>query len=242
LERDFDYKVIDEEGLETLDVLSSADKLNNWFFDTISPYCKGEILEIGSGVGNISNFFILNNKSLHMSDIRDNYIDILKNKFPGKPVSNLDIIDSDFDTKHQSLFNKFDTIFSLNVVEHIKDDQLAIKNCFKLLKPGGKLITLVPAFEFLYNNFDTELYHFRRYNAKSISSLMTNAGGIVDRIFYFNCMGILGWYLNGNILKKKTLPKDQVDLYNKIIPIARTIDKLVMNKLGLSVISVAIKS
>jgi 2-polyprenyl-3-methyl-5-hydroxy-6-metoxy-1,4-benzoquinol methylase len=50
------------------------------------------------------------------------------------------------------------------VVEHIKDDRLAIANCKKLLKKNGHLIILVPAYRYLYNEFDKELEYYRRYN------------------------------------------------------------------------------
>ena len=56
--KEFQFKVEDKEGLNTLETISKADKFNRWMFDTISPYCKGRILEIGSGIGNISQFFI----------------------------------------------------------------------------------------------------------------------------------------------------------------------------------------
>ena len=72
-------------------------------------------------------------------------------------------------------------------MEHIKDDHLAIKNMVKLLKPGGNLVILVPAYQALYNNFDTTLEHYRRYNKKSLTSLMGNYGEIISA-FYFNML------------------------------------------------------
>jgi hypothetical protein len=49
--------MIDEMGLEILDTIGEVDKFNKWMYNTIVPYCKEEILEIGSGIGNISRFF-----------------------------------------------------------------------------------------------------------------------------------------------------------------------------------------
>ncbi len=56
-------------------------------------------------------------------------------------------------------------------MEHIENDHLAIHNCRKLLKKGGKLIILVPAFQSLYNGFDKELYHYRRYTKHTLNKL-----------------------------------------------------------------------
>jgi len=41
----------DEKGYQTLEVIAKADKFNQWMFETIRPYCRGSILEIGSGIG-----------------------------------------------------------------------------------------------------------------------------------------------------------------------------------------------
>ena len=168
----FDYKEIDDEGLETLQVIAEAVKFNEWMYSAISKYCSGNILEIGSGIGNISEIFLNNNQELTVSDIRANYRSFLASKFPklassGK-VIDLDLVHPDFVNQYSSIINLFDTVFALNVVEHIENDKLAIENCIHLLKPGGKLIILVPAFQSLYNQLDKELYHFRRYTLSLI--------------------------------------------------------------------------
>src|SRR2546422_3892844 len=92
-----EFKLIDEEGWETLEAIAKADKFNAWMFDTIRPFCKGRILEIGSGIGNISQFFISNNYDITLSDIRDNYCDILREKFKDSPIVNMNLTDPDFD-------------------------------------------------------------------------------------------------------------------------------------------------
>ncbi|MFL5730278.1 MAG: class I SAM-dependent methyltransferase, partial [Cytophagaceae bacterium] len=77
MEKDFAYAEHDEIGIETLDVISSADKFNKWTYETIQPYCKGEILEIGSGIGNISKYFLESGAAITLSDIRINYCEYL---------------------------------------------------------------------------------------------------------------------------------------------------------------------
>ena len=60
---------IDHEGMETLAVVSEAQQLNRWMYKTIEPFCTGKILEIGSGIGNISSFFIHDNHEIYLSDL-----------------------------------------------------------------------------------------------------------------------------------------------------------------------------
>jgi hypothetical protein len=126
------------------------------------------------------------------------------------------------------------------VVEHIKDDNLAISNAKKLLKHDGNIIILVPAYQALYNRFDIVLEHYRRYNEQRLNSLLSNHFTLIHSQ-YFNFIGIFGWFFSGSILKKKTVPAGQMSLFNKLVLLFKMVDKLLMNKAGLSVISVGKK-
>jgi len=234
-------KEIDLEGLETLNVIEKADKFNNWMYETIKPHCKGKILEIGSGIGNISEFFIADKFDIVLSDLRDNYIEILTDKFSNQ-VLKIDLVDENFNIKYNSLIGTFDSVFALNVVEHIKDDVQAIANCKKLLKKGGHLIILVPAYQSLYNQFDVELEHFRRYTQKSLKNIIFQNQLQIKKTFSFNVIGILGWFITGSILKKKTIPEGQMGLFNKLVPIFKLADVLTFKKIGLSVICFSVKN
>ncbi len=244
MSQSFTYKEIDIEGMDTLSVLSDADKLNKWFFDVIRPYCSGEILEVGSGIGNISQFFIENKLSITLSDLRSNYLEALSKRFPSfneKKMILFDLVDPDFDSKYLHLFESFDTIFALNVVEHIEQDALAISNCHKLLKKGGNLIILVPAYQALYNRFDKELEHYKRYNNRSLNDLFIKADFKIVKSRYFNFAGIPGWFVSGRLLKNKIIPEGQLKFYNRLVPLFRIVDKLIFNRAGLSVITVGQK-
>ncbi len=242
---EFGKKIIDEEGLEILNAIAGADHFNHWMYSRIAPYCYGNILEIGSGIGNISDYFLQNGKDITLSDLRDNYTDILKNKFKAystlKGIITLDLVDDDFENKYSHLIGTFDTVYALNVVEHIGNDELAITNCKKLLKEHGNIVILVPAYQFLYNRFDKELEHFRRYTKKTLNALFQKNNLEVIKSSYFNMGGILGWFLFGKLLNKKTIQGEQMSLYNKLVPIFKIVDQVTFNKIGLSVISIAKK-
>jgi len=245
MEKHFDYVEVDEVGIETLDVISSADKFNKWTYETIKPYCHGKILEIGSGIGNISKYFLEAGADITLSDIRLNYCKYLEDHYDRhknlSEIVNMDLVDSEFESKYKNYLNTFDTVFALNVVEHIKDDKLAIANAKKLLKPLGTLIILVPAYQFLYNKFDIELCHFRRYNESLLKSRFTEAKFTIIKGFYFNCIGTLGWYISGRLQGNKNIPKSQMTFYNKMVWLFRLVDKIVLNRIGLSVIVVGEK-
>lgn len=243
--RSFDFKELDEEGMETLEAIASAPRLNEWMYQTISKNLSGKVMEIGSGIGNISEQFLQNKQSIFLTDIRSNYCNYLQREFGKNPyllgIEQVDIVDPDFDKKYSDLIGTFDGIFALNVVEHIKDDQLAIVNCKKLLKKGGKMVILVPAYQFLYNGFDVALEHYKRYNRTELKALFDGADMKITHSQYFNMAGIAGWFVSGNILKKKVIPTGQMKLYNSLVPIFKIVDKVIMNNMGLSVIVEGVK-
>lgn len=244
MEKEFEFPDIDEVGIETLESISIAVNFNQWMYKTISQFCSGKILEIGSGIGNISQCFIDSDQDITLTDIRDNYIETLKEKFPQKKdmVHHMDLVNEDFDTLYESFLGQYDSVFALNVVEHIENDTLAIQNASKLLNTNGKLIILVPAYQALYNTIDEALEHYRRYTKKTLNGVISQTQEIhLEHSQYFNAFGMLGWFVTGSLLKSKTVPVNKMRLYDKLLFIAKTIDKLTFNKIGLSVISVAYK-
>ncbi len=233
-------------GFQTLDNISDADQLNGWMFDTIRPWCSGSVLEVGSGIGNISRFLLEQPYTVTLSDLRENYCDQLRASFKDSPrlhdVIRMDLVDPLFDTHFSNLRESFDTIISLNVIEHIKDDRTAVKNLRSLLKPGGRLVVLVPAYDFLYNRFDYHLGHYRRYRARQLRELVRETGFTILSSHYFNALGMAGWFISGAVLKNKSIPKGHVWLYDKIVLLSRILDQAVFHRIGLSTICVGMKS
>lgn len=234
--------VSDVYGFSTLDHISGADRFNRWMYETIKPFCRGRILEIGGGIGNISQCFLDDGEELVVTELQQEYCEMIKSRLGHHPnlksVITMDIVDPEFDLKYSDLLASFDTVFALNVVEHIADHQKALANCKKLLKPGGQLIILVPAFQSIFNHFDTALGHFRRYTAKSLQPVFEANHIPVIYTRYFNLIGIAGWWLSGSLLRKKVIPEGQMKLYNFFVPLFRIIDKMTSKWLGLSVIMV----
>ena len=240
-----DPAVADEVGYSTLQTISSAGRFNHWMYETIAPYCSGKILEIGGGIGNISSFFLEAGQDLTVTELHEEYCTLVRERLSKQPtlrdVITMDITDPNFDLLYQKLFGEFDTLFALNVIEHIEDRDLALSNCRKLLKPGGHLIILVPAFQSLYNRFDTELVHYLRFTKKSLQELVErNQFSLLQRK-YFNFTGIFGWWLTGSILRRKIIPEGQMKLYDRLVPLFRLIDLVASRFAGLSVIIVAQK-
>jgi SAM-dependent methyltransferase len=230
---------------KTLNVISEADRFNEWIYDTIKPYCKGKVLEIGSGIGNISRFFLRNDFQITLSDFSQSFCEKLLDEFRDYGnlggIENLDLIDSEFDLKYKANLNSFDTVFAINVIEHIIDDNLAIGNCFKLLKKGGKLIVMVPSYPILYNDLDKRLGHSRRYTSKTLNDIFVNHSFCIIHRQYFNFIGLIGWFVSGRIQKNKNIPQNQIRFYNRFVPVFKLVDRLIAKSSGLSIIVVGEK-
>lgn len=235
-----------DSGPETLEVISDAGKFNQWMYQTIKPYCSGNILEIGSGIGNISQFFLADNKKISLSDLSTDYFKILDAKFGSYPnlksLFTLDFAEKELEIKYPQLIGQFDTVFALNVLEHVSDHEQAIQNCYKLLKSNGKLVILVPAFQSLFNQFDVSLEHRRRYTPKTLKRVMLIPGFKLIHCQYFNAMGILGWFVSGKLMSKNAIPGGQMRLYDQLVPLWKIVDWFLKPCCGLSVICVAQKN
>jgi SAM-dependent methyltransferase len=241
MKKEVEYK----SGTDTLEVISDAENFNHWMYQTIKPHCSGNILEVGSGIGTISQFFLTDNFEISLSDLSRDYFKILENKFSGYKNLNglftLDFAEKELELKYPHLIGQFDTVFALNVLEHVPDHEQSIKNCYSLLKPDGKLVILVPAFQTLFNKFDVALEHQRRYTPKSLERVMAIPGFKVIHTQFFNVAGILGWFVSGKMMRKNTIPGGQMRLYDQLVPLWKIVDWFLKPFCGLSVICVAQK-
>jgi 2-polyprenyl-3-methyl-5-hydroxy-6-metoxy-1,4-benzoquinol methylase len=154
------------------------DNNNKWIFDRIKPYLGERIMEIGSGIGNISRFCIREKRTLVVSDVNDKYLGYLREFFGGNPsvtVVKYDITRPLF-TDANPAPSGIDTVICVNVLEHIEDDSLALANMRDLLTPGGRLILLVPAMKALYGSLDIKLGHYRRYEKDELVNKLRATG------------------------------------------------------------------
>jgi SAM-dependent methyltransferase len=176
------------------------------------------VLEIGSGIGNITKF-LLGRDLVIATDVEPKYLALLKNTF-GKykkfMVERLHLPGAEIE-RYRSYH--IDSVICFNVLEHIERDETALRNIFDLLEPGGRFLLLVPSHPWLYGSLDQHLGHRRRYRKKELRSKLEAQGFRVIYLKYFNRIGVLGWFLNSRILRRKRLSPFQLRIYNLFVPI-----------------------
>ncbi|HET7001253.1 MAG TPA: methyltransferase [Puia sp.] len=235
----------DPVGFETLEIFSRNSAINQWLYDKIKKFASGRIFEIGSGIGNISDHLLRDHNDVSLSDLRPEYCQLLQKKFGRdlhfQHVYELDLSVTDFKIKYADILEQFDTVFALNVIEHIENDGLAIQNAKSLLRRNGKLVILVPAIHSLYNSLDRELGHYKRYSKTGLKSLIRTAGFEISYCRYFNAAGIMGWWLSGSVFHDKAITSSKLNIFNQLVPVFRILDWFITPVIGVSVISVGVK-
>jgi 2-polyprenyl-3-methyl-5-hydroxy-6-metoxy-1,4-benzoquinol methylase len=104
----------------------------------------------------------------------------------------------------------FEIVTALDMLEHVDDDMVALRELWRVSKPGGFLLITVPAFGFLWSEHDEALHHRRRYTVAELESKLVSAGFCVNRISYFLAtlfLPILIARTIQNITKKRVEPQ-----------------------------------
>ena len=226
----------DEHGSQILVRLSRAPRFNTWMAETIRSYCGQRLLEIGSGVGNLTRQLVPRTQYV-ASDINPLYLDALSALSLERPYlksSYCDVTDID---SFPRLETGFDTVVCLNVIEHLEFDRAALSNMRSVLAEGGRAVILVPHNQWNFGTLDTVLGHHRRYSKESLREVAEDAGFVVRDIFEFNRIGTPAWFLNGKILRRDTFGLFQIWMLDLLTPLFRRIDWLLPFP-GLSLIAV----
>jgi glycosyltransferase involved in cell wall biosynthesis len=219
-----DVFVEDREGGKILNRLGRADRFNGWMAATIRPYIGQNVLEIGSGIGNLTRKLIPR-KAYQATDINAFYLQIMNNMKVDKPYLTVSFLDLNDVSEMKRSGQRYDTVICLNVIEHLEDDMRAMRNIADLTDRGGRAIVLVPQSPALYGSLDSVLGHKRRYDQAGLRRLAAESGFRVNAIIPFNRISSIPWYINGRILKKETFGLPQMVILNLFTPIFRRIDR-----------------
>ena len=225
---------------QTLQRMKKLRRYNRWIFSKFRPFLGRRVLEIGSGIGNITKF-LLDRDLVIATDVEPMYLTLLKNTFGQYKkfiIGNFDISGSDTGQYRQY---HIDSVICFNVLEHIEKDERALENIFNLLEPKGRLLLFVPSHRWLYGSLDQHLGHHRRYGKEELKEKLEKIGFQVILLKHFNRIGILGWYLNGKIFGRKRLPSFQLRIYNLLVPLFK-IEDLFPLPFGTSLLVIAERS
>jgi SAM-dependent methyltransferase len=202
--------------------IGRAPRFNRWMADTITPYVGQRVLEIGAGIGNLTQTLIPR-QQYWATDINPLYVSRLQALAFDHPhlqakLSDVAVLESFPEPRD------FDTVVCLNVIEHIADDVLAMQNIREHLAPDGRAIILVPQGMWNFGSLDVVVGHYRRYTRQTLTALIEAAGFEVETLFGFNRIGTVAWFLNGRLTRRKTFGLLQIWMLNWLTPIFRVLE------------------
>jgi 2-polyprenyl-3-methyl-5-hydroxy-6-metoxy-1,4-benzoquinol methylase len=103
----------------------------------------------------------------------------------------------------EGLDRQFEAVTIIDVLEHIEDDRRQLNQIYNVLRPGGQLIVLVPAFQFLYGRRDESNGHFRRYSQSELVEKLNAAGFLVRSSRYWNALGVAPYWISERLLQRE---------------------------------------
>jgi len=212
-------------------------RLDAWLYDEINPYLGRRVLEVGSGHGNFIQH-LLDRDLVVATDSEPSSVELVRQKFARYTHVHA-LVHDVCDPVGELRAFRLDTVVSLNVLEHINDDVTALSHMANMLWAGGRVILIVPAHEWLYGTMDSSIGHFRRYTQRTMAHKLALAGFTVEKQFYLNVLGVLGWFVNGRLLRQTVPPSGQLAWFNKIVPLLSGVERRVRPPIGLSLVSVA---
>ncbi len=234
------FRPIGEIQYSTLDNLSGNTKYNSYLYGKFSDCLGKRVLELGPGIGNITQLLIKKRELLVALEKSDNQIFYLSQRMPESGI--FKVFRCDVENESIDRFRKFnfETAVCINVLEHMKDNKKVLLKINEVIEKDGRLVLIVPAYQWLFSNFDRRLGHFRRYNKKDLQKVLEDAGFKIERIEYFNCLGIFSWWLNFILLKRNTFSSIQLFVFDRIVWLVKIMDETCKNA-GLSLLVIAKK-
>jgi len=195
------------------EALTEARNYREYLIREFKPFLSGDVIEVGTGIGQMTEILV--------------QLAAIKRLIAIEP-------DADFCAKHRANFPKheliegtienleagsaWNSILSINVLEHIQDDEGELRRYAALLRERhGMLCLFVPARPEIYAPIDKDFGHFRRYTKPELAGKLKDAGFEVEKLYYYNLPGYFAWWLNFCILKKRAFEIDKVRFYDRVI-------------------------
>ena len=211
--------------------------MNNFYkglFKIVKPYLGERILNLGCEKGHL-DIHLIDKKRVLGLDIEQASVDIYNERYKDYEHMRAIIMDAQSD-ELLKFKGKFDTVLSINALEHIPDDLKVLKNLDKM--GVNTVVIIVPATRWVYNTVDVGVGHIRRYDKRLWKNMVMQTGFKIKKMKYlkFSELSAQIWY--GKILKVDVMQKGVAHLYDKLIPFIWGVESLLPLPCGNSILVV----
>lgn len=220
-----------------LDLFKEAKNWKQYFARHIAGYIKGNVLEVGAGLGGTTSFLI--NDSVETwtclepdEELYEQLVETIKKENLSNCIARKGTLES------LNKEERFDTIIYIDVIEHIEKDVEEMQMASKHLNAGGHIIILSPAFQFLFSPFDKAIGHFRRYRKKDLTRFSSDHL-IAVKTKYLDSFGWLASSANKLFLKQSYPTKKQVLFWDRVLlKFSRIFDPFFFYSFGKSILGI----
>jgi len=221
---------------DVLVALSGCRNHRTWFADFAKPYLGDQPIEIGSGLGDYAREWIPLVRRFTVTDADEAMLIGLKKEMAG--YANVDVRQILLPTTVRA---DHSCLVSYNVLEHIDDHVEALRSMARLVRRGGYIVLVCPAFPFAMSPIDIATGHVRRYTRRSMTAALTDAGLEVIDVRYANSMGLICYYVFTSLLRKQPSSGGTMMFYDRVVvPAVRFTERLIKRPpFGQSVVAVA---
>ncbi len=220
-----------------LRIFEQARHWKSYWRSRIEPFVRGDVLEVGAGIGANTALFA-DTAFHHWTCVEPD--DALASQIALPSCErHAVLVGTITDLPARA---RFDTILYADVLEHIEDDEAEVKEAASRLRGGGVLIVLAPAYPFLYTPFDGAIGHFRRYTRNSLRRLAPPHLAPV-RLEYLDSAGMLASLGNRLLLRRATPSSGQIRTWDTVlVPISRWTDRLLLRRMGKSILGIWLRA
>lgn len=219
-----------------LDVFAHARNWKRYLRDVASPYLRGDVLEVGGGIGETSCAFRTPAQSSWTALEPDVRLASRLRRRVAQLTMPVRVVAGTIETLRADPL--FDCIVYIDVLEHIEHDHDELVAAAARLKAGGTIVVLSPAHQALFTPFDEAIGHYRRYNQRQLRAL-TPPGTELVSLRYLDSVGLTLSLGNRLLLRSASPSIKQVVFWDRFcIPVARRIDPLLAWRVGKSILAV----
>jgi SAM-dependent methyltransferase len=223
---------------QELDLFAQANTWKGYLARLIRPYLDGDVLEVGAGIGATTAAFCrpANGRWVCLEPDPDLAARIGQsidaNHLPARCEVRVGTLES---LPH---FDKFGAILYIDVLEHIANDEAELSVAAAHLKPGGALVIMAPAHQWLFSEFDAAIGHYRRYCTNRLRGLAPK-GLVPVLLHYVDCAGLLASAGNRFLLRSHVPTPRHIAFWDRfLIPVSEILDPLLRFRFGKSVFAV----
>lgn len=220
-----------------LEVFANAHNWKRYCGLRLRPYIAGDVLEVGAGIGGTTRVLCSGRERSWLCIepdpelARELATNVAQMSGPTIPkVLSGTIADL-------AAASTFDCILYVDVLEHVADDRDELEQAAARLRPGGHLVVLSPAHQWLFSAFDRQIGHFRRYDRASLRAIGPSSLQLRD-VFYLDSLGTLLSLANRFVLRESLPTPRQVRFWDRfVVPCSRILDPLLGYRLGKTVVA-----